>query len=1131
MAGLDFDPFGKSDPFSVRVPGLDAGGGMPRERAEFRRPLPEDEARSLGQRVLDTGVSGLSYVAGALNKPGRAVRGVLGGHPDEILAAIPFSDSLGITDPHREVSGRDLTNQLGLTDRHDKGWGSWGLGLAADVATDPLTYATFGGRHALNATGRALEKAGHLKGWKGSELMRGFDATESGLAAAGHTASDVAHAANQGSKIASPAAEALGAQAHAPLSGLVRISAPFFPDVGVTLGSGKAAQRVARGLEAAGDTLKYGTLVGRWANQLFDSQVHGAVDEVTQRGAAKYLDPALKELQATGRDQAFGVLNQLDPLIKAGAHPEAEITEAARAVAENAAHGFDPALVTQVTPLANDIRAAGAGQFKEARKAGAPLQDVGDKYAEYIHRQALDVNHANLQTPRNGNLYPVASGSNAHREEVFRDIPGATNRLNDWWKRFAGTTDKPGAAKVIRQELEQDLLQTGRAMDAKTAKAFDAKADALAERLAASDPRHVTDRLPLFTPNLAGDFVQRGAQHARTVASSRAAVGTLGDVAAQITPGSNLIPLTEALDTLGLKTYGKKATGGGPVEGALVEMYKRLAAQGAGKVDPFLSGPVKNLRAEVAKWGISPEHFDQITKAYQKWSTPEQLKSPLGFVDSMTNLFKGLAYPIWVPAHVRNAGTAAVNNLRSGTGWHDYATQLGIMRGTATPAQLARYGLGSIDDARRAQFASGNIFGGHGLSDDIAGSATEALLNTASRSGPGRFTPQLPGADRAGSSSLVGDVANLVGKEGLLDSLTATGRALRGSVAGLTDRTRRWGQSLGENLGIKGVGGVAKDVNPAVKAGRVAGTNIEDFFRGAQWLAETRKGASPAQAAEAVNRLHFDYDALTAFEKNVMRRAVPFYTFARKNLPLQLETLATRPGIIQAQTKPFIQPGDGQGYVPQYLNSGVAIPTGPEVDGKRQYVSKLGLPAEEAFERLHFRNGAPDVAATVMDYMGQLNPMVKAPLEQIFDTQFHTQRRLSDLKATGTASALGSLFGDDNPQWLGQVMSNSPFTRFFTTADKLADDRKSWPAKLANLLTGVNVTDVDTDKQRAIELRGALEDVMRTHPHFSRYSSFYIKPEDQASLTPEEIELMRLYSGVQDAAKAYAKQQRIGVRP
>ena len=179
---------------------------------------------------------------------------------------------------------------------------------------------------------------------------------------------------------------------------------------------------------------------------------------------------------------------------------------------------------------------------------------------------------------------------------------------------------------------------------------------------------------------------------------------------------------------------------------------------------------------------------------------------------------------------------------------------------------------------------------------------------------------------------------------------------------------------------------------------------------------------------------------------------------------------------------------------------------------------------------MHFSGGLPDVRRTALSYLGGMNPLVKAPLEQLFNTQFHTQRQLSDLRAPAAASAIGRLFGDDNPQLLSQILANSPVTRFVSSADKLLDPRKSLAQKTLNLATGVKVTDVDVDKQRAIDTRAALEEILRQHPSLSRYSSFYVKPEDVGKLTPEELALMQLYSTQQQAAREYAKAKRIGVK-
>jgi hypothetical protein len=138
----------------------------------------------------------------------------------------------------------------------------------------------------------------------------------------------------------------------------------------------------------------------------------------------------------------------------------------------------------------------------------------------------------------------------------------------------------------------------------------------------------------------------------------------------------------------------------------------------------------------------------------------------------------------------------------------------------------------------------------------------------------------------------------------------------------------------------------------------------------------------------------------------------------------------------------------------------------------------------------------------------------------------NTQRKHSDLQAPQSAKALGRAFGDDNPQLLGQIMANSPLTRFFTSADKLTDPRKAAWQKALNLFSGARFTDVDTVKARAVETRAAIEDIMRTHPNLSTYFSFYVRPEDVGKLTPEEILMMREYSELQDQAKQYAKQTR-----
>ena len=49
------------------------------------------------------------------------------------------------------------------------------------------------------------------------------------------------------------------------------------------------------------------------------------------------------------------------------------------------------------------------------------------------------------------------------------------------------------------------------------------------------------------------------------------------------------------------------------------------------------------------------------------------------------------------------------------------------------------------------------------------------------------------------------------------------------------------------------------------------------------------------QAAASVKKYLFDYEDLTPFERDVMKSVIPFYTWMRKNIPLQIESMLKKP--------------------------------------------------------------------------------------------------------------------------------------------------------------------------------------------------------------------------------------------
>lgn len=90
------------------------------------------------------------------------------------------------------------------------------------------------------------------------------------------------------------------------------------------------------------------------------------------------------------------------------------------------------------------------------------------------------------------------------------------------------------------------------------------------------------------------------------------------------------------------------------------------------------------------------------------------------------------------------------------------------------------------------------------------------------------------------------------------------------------------------------------------KWGTKLGTNIEGAQRMNLFISAMGKtNNNIEEAVEMVNKFLFDYSDLTDFEQNVMKRVIPFYTFMRKNLPMELEQLLNNPQLFSTMYKGF----------------------------------------------------------------------------------------------------------------------------------------------------------------------------------------------------------------------------------
>jgi len=128
-----------------------------------------------------------------------------------------------------------------------------------------------------------------------------------------------------------------------------------------------------------------------------------------------------------------------------------------------------------------------------------------------------------------------------------------------------------------------------------------------------------------------------------------------------------------------------------------------------------------------------------------------------------------------------------------------------------------------------------------------------------------------------------------------------------------------------------------------VPTGRKVGEHIEDNARLAHFISKLDETGSAVDAATSVRKYLFDYGDLTPFERKVMKRAHAFYTFTRKNTPLQFAELARNPSkFTRANLAKNMILGNGEedGNAPDFMSE-IGTPLGKS---QSSFLSGTGNP-------------------------------------------------------------------------------------------------------------------------------------------------------------------------------------------
>lgn len=219
---------------------------------------------------------------------------------------------------------------------------------------------------------------------------------------------------------------------------------------------------------------------------------------------------------------------------------------------------------------------------------------------------------------------------------------------------------------------------------------------------------------------------------------------------------------------------------------------------------------------------------------------------------------------------------------------------------------------------------------------------------------------------------------------------SATGR---GQVSGTYDNPRDAMEAL---LG-KPTSGTWNPASPRFKAfnaSRAAGDKITEVLRGALAHHVLEDGGTVDQAISKIAHYQFDYTDLTPAEQALRRHLVPFYTFTRNNLPLQVEQLMRNPKYME---RFFLAKQSIEGLsspdknVPGYFNSAFNIRLPWQLHGGATYFTPE-MPQQDLAK---FINTPSQVANNAL---GMVSPLVKTPIEDRLGKTFQEQIPLSTSK-------------------------------------------------------------------------------------------------------------------------------------
>lgn len=291
--------------------------------------------------------------------------------------------------------------------------------------------------------------------------------------------------------------------------------------------------------------------------------------------------------------------------------------------------------------------------------------------------------------------------------------------------------------------------------------------------------------------------------------------------------------------------------------------------------------------------------------------------------------------------------------------------------------------------------------------------------------------------------------------------------------------------------------------NKLIKLGFGVGQLVEDQSRLVDFLVNLKKTGDVQLAAQRTKQFLFDYQNLSEFERKYLRRIMPFYTFSRKNIELQVNTLFTSPGRIAGEIRAVQTIGDmlGEGNLsqeeketlPEWMQDGLNALVKRE-GSQVTVLSTLGTPIEQIFQQ-----------AQANQLLASVSPILKLPVELMSGYSFFHGKMLSDVTNAvayksapqaikdfiGLTEVQGKNSNGDKytyyaslrPERMHLLSSLPPTARVLSSLKQMQNQDISDQFKILQTLVGVRPFEFDLEVEagrREKELRQELERVLDT---------------------------------------------------